>query len=732
MRKGGGKLALAATASCLALLGGAARAEDDASASKPAVVEEVIVTATKQATSLQETPVSVSAFTNDYLQRNNIKEFADFASSIPNVSAPKGLTGTGNVSIRGISSPVRSGSGVEQPVGVYFDGIAVDNDALNGLILDIASIEVLRGPQGAIWGRNTPAGAILYTTERPNREFSGVFDAQAGNYDLRQITGALGGPVIDDKVLVRAAAGHLERDGYTKRISGGTLGDIDQDVVRGSVEFLPTDNLDITLIAQHDQWKGHLGGQEYFTGPFAAIAGTNGFSRRVDTDFFVPSHRHTTAVTALVNYHFGGYTLSSLTGYRTYDILRAGDTDATNQFLVNEIVTEDTDQVSQEFRLTSPQQDRFRWILGLYYYDQHQKGGDDALIGPTPFGLPPGSQITQSFTSDLKTKSYAAFGQASYDLTHELTLRAGLRGSRDDKTASVTQSLRQFINIPPPAGPIDQTAVTPFTGEYNKNKVTPVVGLDYKPGRDLLFFANVGKGYKAGGFNPADPAHPTFGPENSTSYEAGVKSAWLDHRLTLNATAFYVTYDDLQTQSFSNLVAIFVNAGKAESKGLEFELVAKPTAQWDVQAALGLNDAKFKNFVIAGGGPGGADLDLSGNRLPFAPKVNASISSRYTAPLGALGEGYVQGEWSYSSSYWLDITNDPNGGRQDAFQLVNARAGLLLMDDKLELAVWGRNLTDKDYKVDFVGNLPDAIFHGSKFHLLAAPRTFGVDLHYRF
>jgi iron complex outermembrane receptor protein len=720
-----------AAASAAALAAASAHAQDGA-ASKPNQVEEVIVTATKRDTGLQQTPVSVSAFGQDYIHRNNIREFADFASSIPNVSAPKGLSGTGNVSIRGISSPVRSGSGVEQPVGVYFDGVSVDNASLNGLILDIASIEVLRGPQGAIWGRNTPAGAILYTTERPTRTFQGFVDAQAGDFSLRQLTGAVSGPIAGDKVLLRVAAGHLERDGFTQRISGGTLGDVDQDVVRGSLRLLPTDNLDITLIAQHDDWRSHMGGQEYFTGPFAQISGTNGYARRVDTDFYQPSQRKTNAFTGIVEQHMGGYVLTSLTGYRTFKSSELGDTDATNQFLVHEYTLEHNDQFSQEFRLASPKDGRFRWLAGLYFFDEKQNLGDIALLGPAALGLPPGSEIIQDIGGELETKSYAAFGQASFDLTRRLTLRAGLRASRDDKTADITQKVRQFIVLPPPSPALDDTAATPFTGKYRNSKVTPVVGFDYKPSEDLMVFANVGKGYKSGGFNPSDPAKPTYGPENSTSYEAGVKSEWLDRRLVLNATAFYVTYDDLQAQAFDNLAIIFVNAGEAESRGLEFEMTAKPAEGWDLHAAVGLNDAKFKTFVLQGMGPGGADLDLSGNRLPFAPRVNGSVSSRYTFPLGSLGDAYVQGEWSYSGSYFLDITNDPQGGKQSPFQLVNARFGLLMRNGTVELALWGRNLGNQDYKVDFVGNLPDAIFHGSKFQMLAAPRTWGVDLHYRF
>lgn len=701
-------------------------------AQEAVTLEEIVVTATKRVTTLQETPISVSAFDAQYLEQNNIREFSDFASSIPNVSAPDGLTGTRNVSIRGISSPVRSGSGVEQPVGVYFDGVVVDNEALNGLVLDLASIEVLRGPQGAIWGRNTPAGAILYRTQRPSAEFEGYVDAEIGNYDLRQATAGLSGPVIGENILFRLAAGHLERDGFTRRRSGGTLNNQDQDVVRGALTLRPAEGLDITLIAQRDWIDGYVGGHEYFTGPFAVLSGTDGYAREVDTDFHTQSSRDTTALTGIIDYAIGNHTLTAVSGYRSYEILRAGDTDATHQFVVNEIITEDTEQFSQELRLASPVDGRFDWIAGLYFYYQKQKPDDETQVGAEFLGLPAGSEITLRNQGTLKTRSYAAFGEASYELTDVFTARLGVRWTKDDKTAEIVQRTTQIINLPPPIGPIDASVTQDFESDYENSKFTPVMGFDLHASDDVLFFANAGKGYKAGGFNPNGTVRTTYGPENSTSYEIGVRSQWFDKALTANATAFYVTYEDLQIQSFEGLNAIFVNAGEARSKGAELELLARLSSGWRLQAAVGFNDAEFEKFLIAGGAPDGGDLDLSGNRLPFAPRWNASVVSRYGAPVGATGEIYAQAEWSYSADYWLDITNDPDGGRQDSFALLNARVGLDLPGNALEVSLWGRNLTDCDYKADFVGNLPAALFGGSKFHVLAAPRTYGVDVRYRF
>ncbi|MBX5463036.1 MAG: TonB-dependent receptor [Steroidobacteraceae bacterium] len=713
--------------SALVLLGtvGAAAAQEAPQ------LEEVVVTVTKRATTLQDTPVSVSAFDSTYLERNSIREFSDFASSIPNVSAPDGLTGTRNVAIRGISSPVRSGSGVEQPVGVYFDGVVVDNEALNGLILDVASIEVLRGPQGAIWGRNTPAGAILYRTQRPGEKFEGYLDADVGNYDLLQATAALSGPMAGEKVLFRLAAGHLERDGFTRRRSGGTLGNQDQDVVRGALTLRPTEGLDITLIAQRDWMDGYAGGHEYFTGPFAEISGTNGYAREVDTDFHVPSSRDTTALTGIVEYSMNDYVLTSVTGYRSYDIFRAGDTDATTQFVVNEISAEDTEQFSQELRLASPLEGRFDWMAGLYFYHQKQKSDGQTQVGPEFLGLPPGSQVTLDNAGTIRTRSYAAFGQANYHLTDALTARVGLRWTTDDKTADIAQRTIQIINVPPPAGPIDASGAQTFRGDYENSRFTPVVGLDFRAGENLMLFANAGKGYKAGGFNPGGTVRTTYGPENSTSYEIGVRSQWFSRKLTANATAFYVTYEDLQVQSFEGINPVFINAGEARSKGVELELLARLGSNWQLQGAFGFNDAEFKDFLIPGGA-GGADLDLPGNRLPFAPRWNASVVARYGAAFANTGEIYAQAEWSYSADYWLDITNDPDGGRQGGFSLLNARVGIDLPGNSLEISVWGRNLTDRDYKADFVGNLPAALFGGSKFHLLAAPRTYGLNVRYRF
>ena len=689
---------------------------------------EIIVTATKRQTSLQDTPAQISAYSSEFIEQNAVREFSDLASSVPNLVAPDSLVGTTVVAIRGISSPAKGGSIAEQPVSAFLDGVFMPEGSLDDLIFDVQQIEVIRGPQGVIWGRNTLAGAISYTSRRPTEAMEGYVEAGFANYDHVQLRGAVSGPIVADTLLFRIAAAHQEQNGFSERVSGGTYGARNRESIRGSLLFRPSDPLEVTVIGDYSENDFTNVSFEYSTGPFAAMAGTDGDTRRQDTDFFEPSRQVSKGLNGLINYSLGDYTLASVTGYRKLDQTLNIDIDSSTLPLIHDHIENETEQFSQELRLTSPDTpDRgFDWMLGVYYYWRSQNVAQVERLGADLAGLPPGGEVLVDFTFDNGLESYAAFGTASYDLADRLTIGGGLRVTRDERSTN---------------GLVTTTATIPGLGsiplgtqiddlDLEDTQVSPMATLSYMPADDVLLYASWGRGHKSGGFNDSRVSDPTFSPEKADSYEVGLKSEWLDKRLIFNLIGFYMDYRDLQVRGLEGTTPLFRNAEKATSKGFELEAVARPSANWSLSGNFAYNKAIYKHFVIEGAGPGGGDLDLSGNHMPLAPRTSFALATHHTLPVGDVGEAYLHGEWNYKSSYYLDFNNIRPGGRQSRYSVVNARIGFLF-DTGIDVSLWGRNLTNADYKVDFIGELPP-LFGSSQFHVLGAPRTYGVDVKFSF
>lgn len=709
---------------------------------------EIVVTATKRGTNLQDTPISISAYGSDYLARNNVRDFAQIANSIPNLRAPDGLNGISNVSIRGISSPSRGGAGVEQPVGTYLDQVFAGNSVLGSQIFDIQQIEVVRGPQGTLFGRNTAAGAISFTSVRPASDLEGYVDAEIGNYALHSMKGAVSIPVFEDKLAIRVAGSHLERDGYIRRLSGGTLGIQNSDAVRVSIVARPTDNLKITVIGGYADEISSQALALFISGPPSFTLGNNGRTRVGDVNDFGLSQTKGTTLTGIVEYQAGRYTMSSITGYRELKSVSIFDEDQTKQ----DIFTSRTGQVggpdrseqfSQELRLNSPTGGLFDFTTGLYYYSLKERGSTIGSYGTVLTALlvdagelPP---IFARFQTSEKRRStiesYAWYGQGNIHLSDKLTVLAGLRLNRETKTFGADASgIKAFaatgaVIVDEPNAPLV------FLKKFKDTVLTPMGGLQYKITPDIMAYATYSQGYKSGGFNADAPLNPAisafFGAENAKNYEVGIRSKFFDRRLTLNATAFWIDYSNLQTQQFVGLQTEVVNAGKARSQGFEVQAATTPLPGWTIDAGLGYTNARYSSFVIRDVANSTVVSDFTGNRLPFAPRWTSSLSSRYEIDLSSDDNVALQGEWTYSSGYFQDFINDP-GGRADGVSQFNGRVSFSIDNDKFEFALWGRNLSNAYVKTDYNGQLPPAIFQGARFQAYGAPRTFGAEVKVKF
>ena len=699
------------------------KVQDEPSTDQEQVGATIIVTATKRPTGAQETPESISVYGDEYLRNSQVQEFSDLAASIPNLVVPDGATGATNIAIRGITSPSRAGTVAEQPVSAFIDGVFAPQGSLDQLIFDTRQIEVIRGPQGAIWGRNTLAGAISFVSERPTDELEGYASAAYGNYDLFELRGALSGPLVDDTLAARIAFAHDERDGFTERVAGGTTGTQDRWSVRGTVSVTPSDDLRIDLIGEYNKNTFFNATPEFFTGPLATAAGTDGFQRIADTDFYEPSSAEVYGATGLIEWNIGGLVLSSVTGLREVRLENNLDSDGTPEFIINELVTSRAEQLSQELRLSNAAHGKLglRWMVGAEYYRRDDRLDVVSQLGPVLIGAAPGGGRAlelAGFTN--KVESIAGFATLDFDVSDLITMNAGARLSDESKTNSGSLGvILQLTGLP------DATLLAlerPERG-LDDTQFSPYLGVTLHPSDDVLVYLSWGRGNKSGGFNDIRATQETFDAESANTYELGLKSTLLDGDVIFNSALFYIDYTDLQVRGFEGLVPIFVNAGEATSKGFETMLAYSPSDRFSLSANLGYLDAKFNRFI----GPGGEDF--SDNRLPLAQDWSVTLAGEVNQPVGD-GEVFAFAEGSYSGDYFLDFANDRDGF-QDAFLLLNARIGYRFKSG-LSIAAFGRNLTDQDYRVDFQGDLPAGIFMGSKQQILGPPRTYGLEARFDF
>jgi len=722
---------------CMGLVFESALAQETQSS----VLEEVIVTAQKHQSSLQDTALSVSVFDGDYLDRNNVREFSEFVASIPNVRLPEALN-AGGLGIRGISSQGRASSvGVEQPVGVYLDEVFVGAPYLDNLLLDIERIEVLRGPQGTLWGRNTAGGAITLTSGRPTEELTASGKFELGNKNLFGARAVISGPTGIEGLGYRLAAGHWERDGYEDRISGGTFGDQNRNAVKGQLYYEPNEQFDVLLIGSAEKSEEFPKTQINFTGPFATT--TRG-SRKTDTtdEFYRRGDNDTYTGTAIIHYlPTDNAKLTSVTGYYSNEYFLWFDEDGTPDNIAGglEGLQSDPiskDQFSQELRFETRLWDAADLNLGFYYYDFKRTNYGSFILGsfvaPIFADDPAVGRIEIPDTSVTKTTAYAGFGQIEFNLNENLRLTLGGRINHEKKEFAAASGIalygtegELFFAFPPgPRESLENFEDTVFTG---------MASLAYAWNEDVMTYFTFSQGYKAGGFNPdaiTNPAiTPTYDPEEMDSYEIGAKSTLLDGRARVNLAAFWLDYTGLQVEEFVGFDQQVGNAGRSRSRGIELEVSALATDNLRIDFGLGYLDAVYRKFI--GIDPfGEVVFDRGGNDLPFAPDLSTSLSGVYTINTDAGWKLDLQGEWIYSSSYYLNNDNTP-ASKQDAFSLFNARVSLTPASQKWEVALWARNITDEDVRADFSDDLPP-FFGGTQFEVLEPPRTYGVELSIRY
>ena len=703
--------------------------ESDDTQQVPGVLEEIVVRARYREESLQDVPISIAAVSGADIAEARLNTVQELEYSVPNlVFGETGSSGETFIGIRGIGDFSRN-IGFDTRVGVYLDGVfAGQSLAVDQGLVDVKQVEVLRGPQGTLFGKNSTAGVLSVVTNAPILgENSGEFRARGGNLDTLFGSGVVNLPV-GDTAAMRFAISAQQQDGYIKNLfDNNNL--MSNDLLAGRFRFLlqPSDALDVNFSFDFRQQDNNL----LFLEPTAAFEDTVGNPLAapdfiVDQDAELVDDNHSWGTSLTMDYDFGNdFVLTSITGYRTADRKVGSDEDATSTFtLAARYFEDDFQQFTQELRLASPGENRFRYVLGAFYFDQNAKTDRVVALGPG-FGGPPQGVDAAVQDSAVDTQSWALFVNGNYDITDSLTLSAGLRYTDEQKDASIVQNVFPGFGL-----------ATHIAESYDRSDSywTVSTSLEYEINDTVSTYFTYSNGYKSGGFNvdlvPAVEDLP-YEEETVDSFEVGMKSDLLDGHLRLNLAVFYAEYSDYQVFQFrfdpsSGTTALLVsNAAQVTTKGFEAEGSALFTDNFSLDFGLGYSDATFDDFP--GGavdGSTGEPVNVAGNVLPRAPKWTGNLTGRYDFNLGEANSS-IMVNYTYRGAQYFNPDNRENS-HQGGYGLWNA-AWNFDISENWGVALYGQNLGDKTY-----ATMRGISFLGVPFSLLAQPRTYGVEVSFRY
>lgn len=758
-------------------------------------LEEVVVTARKREESVQDTPIAISAFTGEGLELRGVDDLSGLNNFAPNLVLRQSPNNSGvtnaAVYIRGIGQ--NDFTPVSDPgVGIYVDGVYLGRSV--GAVLDLVDVErveVLRGPQGTLFGRNTIGGAVSLTSKAPAEEFGGKIDVKVGTDDRRDIKASFDLP-ISDTLLTRISLASFQQDGYVERVfDGKDLGDDNTKAARFTALWLASDDLKITVSGDYskDDENGPalvLTGMEPLNfgaavgGPPSQVLWQNTINSGVagpPNACFLPANLNNPGcfnqryiqpaggnknfgtdptesdleswgLSAIIDWNItDDLTFKSITAYREFDGFFSNDNDGAPQRVSLLIDIFEHEQFSQEFQLLGNAfDDRLKWILGVYYFEE-----EGLNFNPVRFA----NVHIQSgglFDSD----SLAVFGQGTYDVTDKLSVTLGLRYTEDTKEYLPDQFFEAFPGPVSLAGflpPCPSTGATCVVGdrvlpfvkeEASAEEVTPMINIAYQWNDGLMTYVTYSEGFKGGGFTqrifPPEASLPSFEPEFVTSYEIGMKYDGWDNRLRVNGAIFWTDYEDQQlgVADPSRTGPFTTNAGDAEIKGVELEVSVVPADGWFISASVGYLDPE--RTKLAGGVQG---LTLN-SRFENISDWNANVQIIKEIELDDMGTLSPRLEWSYRSEYGTNTNNVPYDGPnailgnnfgipspaqfQDSYDVLNAGLKWEAADSGLSVTLTVENITDEEYR-EF-GNQQDAF--GFTNEIFNRGRQYYVSATYEF
>lgn len=739
---------------CVLTVVTAAGKSNVAAAETPAVLDAIVVTAQRRAENQQDVPISISSVSGEDLSSRQIKTLEDLNGHAPGLLTTNTVSySAAPLSIRGIGGANGGGNFFnDEPVAVYVDGVYVARLSMSTAdLVDVESVQVLRGPQGTLYGRNSTAGAILITSNAPSSETSAQLRASIARFGEYKAQGFVTG-ALSEHVSARAAIGYSSRDGYgTNLVNGENVGGSEDFTARLSMRFQPDDKISLDVIGEYQDRSASPAllamtnvGDTGVASPFIRRSDFQNVldSREFELNDVNETNSETWALTANANIDLGFATLGVITSYRDWSLTGDQDSDSTARQLFTNSGAITSQQFSHEMRLTSNDDGPLLWLVGGYYLND----SSDVLFSIQNFQGLFGLGTNAAFEAAQKTNAYALFADVTYNLTDKLSVTAGARYSHERKEfendllvsilngGTTPPTFMCGVTLPPGAIFSDPPG---FTDEASFNDFSPRVVIDYKPSDSLLFFASYSQGFKSGGFNSFGLSL-AFNAENINAYELGVKTEWAQNRVRLNASSFIYDYSDLQIRLPVPTGGVDIqNVAEANIKGFEIEGSAVLFDGLTVSANVAVLDTEITEGLIPAISsatapfPIGAPLplimeDVSGNQLTRAPAFQSFVSATYERRIGAL-TGSLGASYRFQDGvFFLETNQDTETFSNDAWSELDLRAAVSDPDDDWEIAFFVRNATDNRHvtAVTALGGFPNAA--------LNEPRKWGVDAVVRF
>ncbi|MCP4119508.1 MAG: TonB-dependent receptor [Desulfobacteraceae bacterium] len=633
--------------------------------------ETLTVTANKMEENIQKVPIAITAIDGYEIEDMNISSLGDLTDYVPNMMLfQHGPYGVNTPTVRGIQAPLYTN---QVAAGMFIDGVPVLSAVgFDDSLLDIERIEILRGPQGTLYGKNTEVGAINIISRLPDNTFQGKVSADVGEDNKRVGTLSMTGPIVKDQLYFGLTGQYYTKDGYIDHgVTGEPVNDQESWYGRGQLRWTPSDALDIQFIAtmlERDDGAGNM-------------VPLSGDAPAPDVDEYNKSENQSQSLK--ISYDItDSMILTSISTRWVYDDIRSNDYDFTQANVVRADNDRTYETLSQELRLNGST-DRMQWVTGLYY-DRNDTNNYNVMSGAFP---------SDTTDRDLKSDTYAVFGQLRYALTEKMGVTGGLRYERKEEEVD-DHSIRD---------------------DDSWEDISPKFSLDYAVTPEIMGYATVAKGYRSGGFSiekTVNPDYLSYDEEELWSYEIGAKSQFFNNRLFLNTALFYMDIDNMQMNE--SIVVnganrdYITNAAKASGYGAEIDMRMLVTTGLNLFANFGFSDIEFDEFSDAKG-------DYKGNKNTYSPAYTFSVGAKYR-----MGNGFYAGAdvVSYGKMYFDRANNDS----RDSYELVNAKIGYEA--ESWDVYLYGKNIFDKEYN--------SYNYFGGFCNLYSEPREVGVKLSYRF
>lgn len=693
-------------------------------------LEEVVVTAQHREENLQDVPIAITAIGSEDIRTADVSDINSISLRTPGFSMGTFNPAQPQLFIRGIGSNA-DGAGEDQSVVIFLDGVYLGRTAGQAFdLFDLERLEVLRGPQGTLYGKNAAGGALNIVTSKPSDELEAVIEVSAGDLDYLAVRGRLSGP-LGDNMAGKISFSHKERDGYVESLVANVddMNGYDNNGIRGQLLIRATDTLDILLSVDASDDERNGPGRTLGEG-LALGSIVPSYPAELQTDFYEnlqsnePSaETETQGLSMQIDWDINFGTLTSITAYRSseadvYDPQPPVDFAYFPVITIENYFDEDSDQFTQEFRIASEASDSLFWQAGVFYLNEEVDRNEyfDGIIGAPLGGAPTGTAVpTGANIQTNETESFGLFAQGTWSFSDKWDLTIGARYT-DEKKEATNRSQPNFVNI-----------LEEFDVEIDESwdAFTPKVALNYYLG-DITLYGTVSTGFKSGGFQGSAPteaaATTPFDEETVTNYEAGIKGTVLDNSLRFSATAFYTQYDDLQVliQTVGpggipgpNLTQ---NAGEAESQGVELEMQWQLTEHLQLAGTYTYLDTEYTKL-------GGNLQPFEGNSLRNAPENAGSLSVIFDYPLSSGGRINARADYTHKDKAYQDVQNREEGAIE-SYDLTNLRLAYTAPSESWEVAGWVKNAFDEEYMLHNFTINPGVAANPTP----AAPRTSGVTL----